>query len=415
MQLQGDAHDPNLYINDSTTDGIVGIVGAPRDRMQSYQNMSIIPPRSLSLGSGAAGAGDTAGASGGAERYENTTVAAGAAGAAMASIRSKSVGGAVSRGGADGGGGGGSTSTDLDVDVESDESDDGYQAIQRKRIHSYENTKQFPAGNGAEHARGSAFAQPAAPAPPPRRSMKKATLRNGGHPDGCVCGGEACKMVPAWWCDVCGNEATANMTYDEAVACEKTHGTCGTASQTSSEERERAPSFSSSSAAAAAAAAVIAAARRKMGTVKAAAAAAQEDGDDLDYINDVVSSVEYAVIDAKLTANREGESDADVDADYGVPFTDVFGAVTGGSGSGGGGGGGAGGGGGGGDDGGGGSGSEGLSMYADSNPKQVYAGAGATINNASSNASSPSNGGGGGGAAMYADSNPTQVYGGSNV
>ena len=92
-------------------------------------------------------------------------------------------------------------------------------------------------------------------------------------------------MVPAWWCDICGDEATANLTYDEAVACEKTHNVA--ASNESQQEHEqqqrpRAPSFSSS--AAAAAAAVIAAARRGQ----------QEDAgsDDEDSITDVPNTAD---------------------------------------------------------------------------------------------------------------------------
>ena len=91
-------------------------------------------------------------------------------------------------------------------------------------------------------------------------------------------------MVPAWWCDICGDEATANMVYDEAVACEKTHNVA--ASNESQQEHEqqqrpRAPSFSSS---AAAAAAVIAAARRGQ----------QEDAgsDDEDSITDVPNTAD---------------------------------------------------------------------------------------------------------------------------
>ena len=225
-----DRQDSTLYVNDGSADGIVGIVGAPHDRMQSYENTTMERPRDR-----------------------------------------------AATGGSGGGDGDGDGDVDVDGDNKSIEDDGGNEG--RARLNSYETTRSLPAlsigggggagrggtavdsgGGGSGGAQVSKVAAVAPPAPPPRRSMKKARDPRGGHPLGCMCGGEACKMVPAWWCDICGDEATANMVYDEAVACEKTHNVA--ASNESQQEHEqqqrlRAPSFSSS---AAAAAAVIAAA-----------------------------------------------------------------------------------------------------------------------------------------------------------
>eukprot|EP00729_Bicosta_minor_P010026 gene10026-25198_t len=43
------------------------------------------------------------------------------------------------------------------------------------------------------------------------------------HGSDCQCGGAACKMARGWWCDVCGDESTASLTFEEAVACEQSH------------------------------------------------------------------------------------------------------------------------------------------------------------------------------------------------
>jgi hypothetical protein len=45
------------------------------------------------------------------------------------------------------------------------------------------------------------------------------------HLPGCKCGGDACKLAPVWWCDVCGSEATGTFTMAEAEACEFNHRT----------------------------------------------------------------------------------------------------------------------------------------------------------------------------------------------
>ena len=55
------------------------------------------------------------------------------------------------------------------------------------------------------------------------RSQQHTQRTHGNHSSDCQCGGEACKMAPHWWCDVCGDESTASLTFEEAFACEQSH------------------------------------------------------------------------------------------------------------------------------------------------------------------------------------------------
>ena len=175
-------------------------------------------------------------------------------------------------------------------------------------------------------------------------------------------------MVPAWWCDICGDEATANLTYDEAVACEETHSVAASndpQQEQEQQQRPRAPSFSSS-AAAAAATAVIAAARRGQQEVAGS--------DDESYTADVVSTVQYADIDPNMTKERSAKATQPNDGDdyAALSFTDAFGAVAD------------------------------AAMYTDSNPKQVYGGSNDFGESADADSS--------GNAAVYAVSAPHLVY-----